>query len=102
MLKLCRIVQCIRHIKFEFDYHFLVKVECSSTNMVLTLHYKGFQGRMFAVGYSEQCGVSGHNKNVTTLVLPIITKPEVYNRCGVFVAQSVGYGNRYYNFVWVC
>lgn len=71
-----------------------LKVECSSTNMVLTLHYKGFQGRMFAVGYSEQCGVSGHNKNVTTLVLPIITKPEVYNRCGVFVAQSVGYGNR--------
>lgn len=72
-----------------------VKVECSATSMVLTLHYKGFLGRMFAVGYADECGINGNNQDVTTLVLPITTDPRAPNRCGIFVAHSVGNGNRW-------
>lgn len=63
--------------------------------MAITLNYKHFEGRMFVVGYADECGVSGHNQDVTTLVLPITIDPRALNRCGIFVAHSVGYGNRY-------
>ncbi|XKL62628.1 hypothetical protein PGB90_002461 [Kerria lacca] len=73
---------------------FDLKVACSATSMAITLNYKHFEGRMFVVGYADECGVSGHNQDVTTLVLPITIDPRALNRCGIFVAHSVGYGNR--------
>lgn len=63
--------------------------------MSITLHYKDFTGRIFSVGHSDECGVSGNNQDVTTLVLPISTDPRVEDKCGIFVALSVGHGNRY-------
>lgn len=80
-----------------------MKVDCSATKMMVTLNQKGFSGRMFAAGYSEECGVSAYNQDMTTLVLPITTDPNVMNRCGIFVALSVGHGNRWlFTYLFIC
>lgn len=72
-----------------------VHVECSANTMNVRLNYKNFNGRMFVAGYSEDCGISGRNQDVTTLVLPTSSDPRALNKCGVFVARSVGHRNRY-------
>lgn len=81
--------------KLHISMFFSVRVECSASSMSITLHYKDFSGRIFSVGHSDECGVNGNNEDVTTLVLPISTDPRVKDKCGIFVAYSVGYGNRY-------
>ena len=77
-----------------FLFHAAVKIECSADSMSITLHYKDFSGRIFSIGHSDECGVNGNNQDRTTLVLPIPTDPRVEDKCGVFVAYSVGNGNR--------
>ncbi|XP_065225772.1 uncharacterized protein LOC135849316 [Planococcus citri] len=71
-----------------------LKIECSANSMSITLNYKDFTGRIFSIGHSDECGVTGNSQDVTTLVLPIPSDPRVPDKCGVFVAYSVGNGNR--------
>lgn len=71
-----------------------LKVDCNANTMTIGLNYKGFNGRIFALDHSEDCGVNGHNEDATTFTLPIPADARAVNRCGIFVAHSVGYGNR--------
>lgn len=57
-----------------------------------------FEGRMYANGYAEACGVHGTGKNVTVLQLPLPRKELVGKSnimCGLIPALSIDNQNRY-------
>nr|XP_018908189.1 PREDICTED: uncharacterized protein LOC109037821 [Bemisia tabaci] len=66
-------------------------VSCSQRLMSITLHSKGFNGRLFALGHSDSCGVSGRNQIKTILPIPLTQST---NMCGVIIAYSSGEYNR--------
>lgn len=66
-----------------------VKVSCDRVNMFVAYRSSGFQGRLFALGHSDYCGVIGTSHSLTTLVLPLPgSDPNQYNQCGVIQARS--------------
>ncbi|KAI5754565.1 hypothetical protein M8J77_009596 [Diaphorina citri] len=66
-----------------------LKVSCDRVNMLVTYRTPHFQGRLFALGHSDYCGVIGTGEPLTTLVLPLPgSDPGQYNQCGVIQARS--------------
>lgn len=79
--------------------NYTVRVECSANSLIVSLHYKNFNGRMFVAGFSEECGVNGRNQDVTTLVLPTSSDPQQTTKCGIRIARAVNdYRNRYFTY----
>ncbi|XP_072765207.1 uncharacterized protein [Anoplolepis gracilipes] len=81
-----------------------LKVQCGESVMTVTLTtVEPFEGRMYASGYGDTCGVNGVGKNVTILRLPLPKKESINKsniECGLTPAFSIDNENRTHTLVW--
>lgn len=79
-----------------------MRVQCGETTLTATLTTaEPFEGRMYASGHGDNCGVDGVGSNVTVLRLPLPRKEDVGApdniACGLTPAYSIDNENRYAN-----
>ncbi|XP_043504832.1 uncharacterized protein LOC122525883 [Polistes fuscatus] len=81
-----------------------VKVKCSDTMLTVTLTtLEPFDGRLYANGYGNDCGIQGTGRNVTILTLPLPKTEELEMSkipCGFTPAFSIDNENRTRTMIW--
>ncbi|XP_046827463.1 uncharacterized protein LOC124427999 [Vespa crabro] len=81
-----------------------VKVRCSDTTLTVTLiTMEPFEGRLYANGYGNDCGIQGTGRNVTILTLPLPKTEELDMSkipCGFTPAFSIDNENRTRTMIW--